>query len=96
MTTNVVVPIVLALIAAIGASGGTYLVARRAGSGKVDTSDARSVFEAQTNYMTRLADDNADLRQRIDALEQAESECMTKLREMQRQVDQLQQLIGRQ
>lgn len=93
-TVNIVVPIVVALIAGLTAGGSAWLIARRSGSGRVDTSDARSVFEAQTQYMTRLADDNADLRQRMASLEQSEEECQARIRKLERQVDQLLSLRG--
>lgn len=94
MTINVLVPVVVALIAGLAAGLSPYLIARRSGSGRIETSDAATVFDAATKYMTRLADDNQALRERLDVLEQRESECVKRVGELQRELETLRAEVG--
>lgn len=86
MTSDIAIPIIVAAIAGMAAGVSPYLIERRKGSGSVATSDAGKVFEAATAYMSRLAEDNSQLRGensalriRIDVLEVREQECIRQI-----------------
>ena len=89
MTLNVAVPIIVALIAGLAAGLAPYLVERRKGSGRVGTSDAATVFDAATAYMTRLAEDNEHLRERLRTVEAREQECAKRIGQLERELSAL-------
>lgn len=80
MPTSVLIPLAT-IVAAIVGGLVTYLIARRGSSGRVETSEASTLWEESRAIRKELQEESASLRLRLAEAETKLAEALTKLAE---------------
>lgn len=84
MTSAILVQVVIGALVALSSSLAGYLVVRRTSSGRIATSEAKTLWDASEQIRLELRQEVLTLRQQVAHLEKRVAECEKREREWER------------